>query len=146
MQEYTTHIEDKDIQNNSTEKIPTKYSRWIIECFIDTIKEIRESIIEYPNLRLIGSSLLFIFEGDRTTADTTWKHMLQEDAIPEKQGEEEETEEELSPKMCDLRLIDFAHSDWHGKGENQDPDLIKGFDNIISILDECLNRQSKENL
>ncbi|KAI7900832.1 uncharacterized protein BX663DRAFT_516666 [Cokeromyces recurvatus] len=77
--------------------------------------------------------------------------MLEEDNNDGKKretGEEEEgEEEELPPKMCDLRLIDFAHSDWHADDrEKQDPNLIKGYDNIIEILEECLNRQYKEKL
>lgn len=146
--EFIKHIDDLPNNEESSEsikeKLPVKYIRWIIECFIDTVKEIRESVLEHPNLRLIGSSLLFIFEGDRSAADKTWKHMLQEDAVPTSQ--EEEAEEELPPKMCDLRLIDFAHSDWHANRGQQDPELVKGFDNIIDILEKCLLRQRQENL
>ena len=145
VREYATFIEDENVDDIAGEKLPTKYVRWIIECFIDTIKEIRESIIEHPQLRLIGSSLLFIYEGDCEAAHQTWKHMLQEDAVPEKE-EEEEDKDELAPKMCDLRLIDFAHSDWHAKREQQDPQLVKGFDNVISFLEECLKRQHQEDL
>lgn len=117
----------------------------MIECFIDTIKEIRESITEHPNLQLIGSSLLFIYEGDRVAADNTWKQMLEEDDIPENR-ENRPDDDELSPKMCDLRLIDFAHSDWHADRKYQDPELMKGFDNIITLLEDCLKRQRQEKL
>jgi 1D-myo-inositol-tetrakisphosphate 5-kinase/inositol-polyphosphate multikinase len=116
----------------------------VIECFIDTLTELRELIAEYPNLRLIGSSILFIYEGDRAAAESTWKHMLEEDKLPsEKEVMDEETEE-LPPKMCDLRLIDFAHSDWHSEAKEQDPDLLKGFDNIIKIMKDCLTRLREE--
>lgn len=146
--EYIKQIDDPPNNEESSEfikeKLPTKYIRWIIECFIDTVKEIRESVLEHPNLRLIGSSLLFIFEGDRSASDKTWKHMLQEDAAPKSQ--EDETDEELPPKMCDLRLIDFAHSDWHANRSQQDINLVKGFDNILDILNKCLIRQQHENL
>jgi 1D-myo-inositol-tetrakisphosphate 5-kinase/inositol-polyphosphate multikinase len=126
----------------------------VIECFIDTIIEIRDAIIEFANLRLIGSSLLFIYEGDAAAADKTWKHMLEEDSSNSPKGnnkegqidEEEEGEGELVPKMCDLRLIDFAHSDWHAERKEQDPELIQGFDNIIKILEDCLERQRQEKL
>lgn len=140
------HIPDNaDKDDFKKEKIPTKYSRWVIECFIDTIKEIRESIIEHANLQLIGSSLLFIYEGDRAAADETWRQMLEEDDIPENK-ETRTDEDELSPKMCDLRLIDFAHSNWHADRTDQDPELLKGFDNIIALLEDCLERQREEKL
>lgn len=145
---YRVDIESTDNVNDNVkrENIPSKYMKWTIECFIDTLIEIRESIIDHPNLRLIGSSLLFVYEGDRCAADKTWKYMLAEDKKGKKQQEEEEEETELAPKMCDLRLIDFAHSDWHAKRDTQDPGLVKGYDSIIKILEECLEIQGKENL
>ncbi|EPB92936.1 hypothetical protein HMPREF1544_00010 [Mucor circinelloides 1006PhL] len=149
-EEYRTYIDDNTSTSTAREKIPTKYSRWVIECFIDTLQEIRESLIDHPNLRLIGSSILFMYEGDRSAADKTWKQMLAEDkrAPLSDQAQEAaaETEEELPPKMCDLRLIDFAHSDWHADRNKQDPELLKGFENIIHILQECLAVQRKESL
>ncbi|KAI9245271.1 hypothetical protein EDC94DRAFT_665308 [Helicostylum pulchrum] len=146
---YAEYIEDTTTEQDIIkEKIPTKYSKWVIECFIDTIKEIKESIIEHPNLRLIGSSLLFIYEGDRAAADKTWKSMLEEDDLPQNKDEDDSRleDDELPPKMCDLRLIDFAHSDWHAERNEQDPDLINGFDNLIALLESCLQRQSQEKL
>lgn len=118
----------------------------MIECFIDTVTELKESIAEYPNLRLIGSSILFIYEGDRAAADATWKRMLEEDKLSREKEEVKDGEEaeELPSKMCDLRLIDFAHSDWHADADAQDPALLKGFDNIIKILKDCLKRQREE--
>ena len=149
-EEYRTYIDDNTSTSTAQEKIPTKYSRWVIECFIDTLQEIKESLIDHPNLRLIGSSILFMYEGDRSAADKTWKQMLTEDkkAPLSDQAQEAaaETEEELPPKMCDLRLIDFAHSDWHADRKKQDPELLKGFENIIRILQECLAIQRKESL
>ncbi|CEG67453.1 hypothetical protein RMATCC62417_03882 [Rhizopus microsporus] len=135
-------------QQKKDEPIPSKYMRWIIECFIDTLQEIKEAIVLMPNLQLIGSSLLFVYEGDRTAAEKTWKYMLDEDRQKGKgkQTDEEEEDDNLAPKMCDLRLIDFAHSDWHSEREEQDPDLVKGFDNIIDILYQCLKIQHQEKL
>ncbi|KAK4509351.1 60S ribosomal protein L20B [Mucor velutinosus] len=150
-EDYRTYLEDNTSTSTAKEKIPTKYSRWVIECFIDTLKEIQESLIEHPNLRLIGSSILFMYEGDRSAADKTWKQMLAEDekGLLQDQAQDTatvETEEELPPKMCDLRLIDFAHSDWHADRKKQDPELLKGFENIIHILEQCLAIQGKESL
>lgn len=146
---FTISTAEDNLNTQKSGKIPTKYSKWVTECFIDTIKEIRQAIMEHPNLRLIGSSLLFIYEGDRAAADKTWKHMLEEDSyIPSAENNEGELEEEeeLAPKMCDIRMIDFAHSDWHAVRMEQDPDLMKGFDNIIEILEECLKIQLQEKL
>ncbi|CAO3606865.1 unnamed protein product [Mucor fragilis] len=147
-EDYRTYIDDNTSTSTAREKIPTKYSRWVIECFIDTLKEIQELLIEHPSLRLIGSSILFMYEGDRSAADETWKQMLAEDkkAPLQDQAQESAADEELPPKMCDLRLIDFAHSDWHADRTKQDPELLKGFENIIRLLEQCLAIQRKESL
>ncbi|KAI9357104.1 hypothetical protein BD770DRAFT_300412, partial [Pilaira anomala] len=60
--------------------------------------------------------------------------------------EEEGGEDELPPKMCDLKLIDFAHSDWKAERDQQDPELLRGFDNLIDLLGSCLQRQRQEKL
>ncbi|KAF1796647.1 hypothetical protein V8B55DRAFT_1546536 [Mucor lusitanicus] len=149
-EDYRTYAQDNTSASTARAKIPTKYSRWVIECFIDTLKEIQESLIDHPNLRLIGSSILFMYEGDRSAADRTWKQMLAEDKKAPLQDQAQdaaaEADEELPPKLCDLRLIDFAHSDWHADRKKQDPELLKGFENIIDILEQCLAIQRKESL
>ncbi|KAI8876929.1 SAICAR synthase-like protein [Backusella circina FSU 941] len=140
-EEYKQY-ENEDEIDGIRERLPLKYTRWVIESFIDTIKEIRHFIKEHPQLRLIGSSILMVYEGDRAAADKTWRFMLDDD---NKQGqgekmeaEPEEADEELDPKMCELRLIDFAHSDWEAEREQQDPGLMKGYDTIIDLLEKCL--------
>ncbi|KAL9552610.1 hypothetical protein MBANPS3_003693 [Mucor bainieri] len=146
-EDYRTYVDDTTSTSTAREKIPAKYARWVIECFIDTLKEIQESLIDHPNLRLIGSSILFMYEGDPSAADKTWKQMLAEDKQQaQNTAAAAETEEDLPPKMCDLRLIDFAHSDWHADRKKQDPELLKGFENIIRILEQCLAIQRKESL
>jgi 1D-myo-inositol-tetrakisphosphate 5-kinase/inositol-polyphosphate multikinase len=130
------HRQYEDEDNDGVRKrLPVKYIRWVIESFIDTIKEIQHFIQQHPQLRLIGSSILMVYEGDRAAADKTWSFMLDDD---NKQKQEEEDDEELDPKMCELRLIDFAHSDWNAEREEQDPGLIKGYDTIIELLEKCL--------
>lgn len=148
-EEYRTYIDDNTSKSTARDKIPAKYSRWVIECFIDTLKEIQESLVDHPNLRLIGSSILFMYEGDRSAADKTWKQMLAEDKkapLQDQEHESVEADEELPPKMCDLRLIDFAHSDWHADRKRQDPELLKGFDNIVRLLQEALTVQLQASL
>lgn len=132
---YTQSIPSQD--NNITEKMPTKYMQWIIECLLDTLEEMKEAVVSLPQLSLISSSLLFVYEGDREAAEITWKKMIQQDA---KKSTTIEEEEEM-PKMCDLRLIDFAQSDWLAQRDQQDQDLVKGFDNTIEILSYCLEKK-----
>lgn len=127
--------------------------RWILECMIEDVQAIRDYAAKQPGLELIGSSLLLVFEGDKTAADLAWKRMLEEDKRAEAAGsknddddDDDGKEDEDKPKMYDLRLIDFAHSQWDAKRTTQDEGLLKGLDNVMSILEQCRTRQREEKL
>ncbi|KAI9250773.1 inositol polyphosphate kinase-domain-containing protein [Sporodiniella umbellata] len=133
--------ESKAKENTVQGHMEPRHLDYILECFVDTLNEIRQALIDLPQLSLIGSSLLFVYEGDPTAAKITWKKLIEQDRQEEKKQDTTEEEEEI-PKMCDLRLIDFAHSDWHMKRDQQDLDLIKGIDNTLAILSSLgLKRQ-----
>ncbi|OAD68958.1 hypothetical protein PHYBLDRAFT_116824, partial [Phycomyces blakesleeanus NRRL 1555(-)] len=127
-------IDDKE--GNPTQRLPAKKIRWIIESFRDDLVDMREWIAKTPSLELIGSSLLFVYEGDRETVDAVWKRMLEDD----------EPAEENEPILCDVRLIDFAHSRWDSQQTKQDPGLLEGFDNAILLLNQCMEVQKSEKL
>ncbi|KAI8137407.1 hypothetical protein BJV82DRAFT_661304 [Fennellomyces sp. T-0311] len=139
----------KDDEARPTQKrIASNKMEWILECFQEEVTGIREYLEAHPNVELIGSSLLFVYEGDKTVADALWKKMLEEDR-KENEGNDEEAEEEDEeerPPMYDLRLIDFAHAKWDSKQEKQDPGMLKGLDSVLHLLEQCLQRQRAEKL
>lgn len=127
--------------------------RWILECLIDDVQAIRDFVAEHPALQLIGSSLLFVYEGDRKASDDTWEKMLDEDRRakddtndPGEKEKEEDEEEENTRKLYDIRAIDFSHSKWDAKRTQQDPKLVKALDNLLHLLQSCLERQKQEKL
>ncbi|KAJ5620450.1 hypothetical protein N7510_004434 [Penicillium lagena] len=50
-------------------------------------------------------------------------------------GGEDSDDEEETPKVHDLRLIDFAHADWT-PGQGPDENVLKGIRSLIKILEE----------
>lgn len=150
--------QEKDIGGSSSnndsnrKRISGTKMNWILENLLDDIGSIREYVEEHPELEMYCASLLMVFEGDKEAADTTWKSMLQKDrqektrALEEGENEEEEEDEEEEPKLCDVRLIDFAHSRWDANRQSQDEGLLKGLDNIMTLLEKCMEKQSNENL
>ncbi|KAI9021516.1 hypothetical protein CLU79DRAFT_753668 [Phycomyces nitens] len=123
-------------EENASQRLPAKKIRWILESFRDDLLDMREWIAKTPSLELIGSSLLFVYEGDREAVDSVWKRMLKDD----------EPAEDDEPILCDVRLIDFAHSRWDSQQIEQDPGILQGFDNTILLLNQCLEIQKRENL
>ncbi|KAK0185980.1 SAICAR synthase-like protein [Armillaria mellea] len=85
-------------------------------------------------MRMVGGSLLIIYEGELTKAEDGVKWMLEEEE--EEEGDEDEDDDE-KPKRgppYTVKLIDFAHTRFV-PGEGPDEGVLKGFDTVLSLLD-----------
>ncbi|KAI9302789.1 hypothetical protein BJ944DRAFT_269383 [Cunninghamella echinulata] len=147
---YSTSIIDTtELEKVIKKPIATNKIAWIVEHYIDTLMDILEFVKEHPELQLIGSSLLMVYEGDAAAAQHVWKKMLDEDKEKdpmkqlkqlelEQQNEENdddnENENDVKPKLCDIRLIDFGKSQWSCQRKEQDLNLIKALENTIDFL------------
>ncbi|KAF7732287.1 hypothetical protein EC973_005182 [Apophysomyces ossiformis] len=143
-----TILEDEERLSleDSPQRIPAKKMSWILESFIQDLEDIQEFVTTHPALELTGVSILFVYEGDTAAANKVWKHMLEEDKMELATEPEKEDEEEAPPKMCDLRLIDFAHSRWKPTKTKQDQGILNGINNMIGLLKQCLRQQQLEKL
>ena len=142
--------------------ISSKKMRWIIESYMDDLRDIRQFIADHPTIQLIGTSLLFVYEGDLSAANRVWAQMLQEDQditvkgngdahiahTNNEKGSDDESDsgEEQRPRLCDLRIIDFAHSRWDAQQTEIDNDLLRAIDNVLDLLNQCLEKQRCEKL
>ncbi|ORX62653.1 SAICAR synthase-like protein [Hesseltinella vesiculosa] len=148
------HCRRVPLKNTSTSTLPLnkKKIEWIVEHFMDTIEEIMDFLMDHPELHLTASSLLLVYEGDADAAQRIWQRYLDEDKQhdsqptaatldqDEEQDNEDEVDEPLEPKLCDVRLIDFARSRWeHGRRDEQDPSLMKALGNMLSMLQQVLS-------
>lgn len=130
---------------------------------VPILKSIRKSVQELRDLlssielRMIGSSLLIVYEGDWDRAETgvQWLTMQRasigsgedggkEEEIKEDRevegseedeaSEEEDSSDEESESPSVVRLIDFAHTRLK-PGEGPDVGLLKGLDTLLTLLD-----------
>jgi inositol-polyphosphate multikinase len=127
------------------------------------VQELRD-ILSTIELRLVGSSLLVIYEGDWDRAEMgvqllAWqststsddrdqrieeeKHDVEVDGVQDEEGVEEEEEEDVSEDdseddgnnlPCVVRLIDFAHTRLK-RGQGPDSGVLKGLDTVLNLLD-----------
>ncbi|KAI7871033.1 hypothetical protein BDF14DRAFT_1767719 [Spinellus fusiger] len=133
--------------------LPKNKREWIVDRYISDLVEMQDWIANTPHLEMIGSSLLFVYEGDPEAADKAWKRMLQESKSSEasissskdssdRDDPEEAPLEEESPEedtyLCDLRLIDFGHAQWQSQQTEQDKGLLEGLNHAIQLLKDCL--------
>ena len=129
----------------------------ILRSIRKSVQEVRDNLSSI-DLRLVGSSLLIIYEGDwdRAKVGVQWlaNHLASvtgdkdepkgeeiyedvEEGVEEPEGSEEESEEDEDGGFdcpCVVRLIDFAHTRLK-PGQGPDLGVLKGLDTLLNLLD-----------
>ncbi|KAI8089704.1 uncharacterized protein BX664DRAFT_139887 [Halteromyces radiatus] len=139
---HCTRTKDTTLEGTITRKSLTKKKiEWIVEHFIDTVMEIQEFIEEHAELQLIGCSLLLVYEGDAAAAHRVWKRMLEEDRREQSTiNDINDDEDNVEPKLCDIRLIDFHRSSWRPERTEQDPTFVKALSNLVTLLHQVIEQ------
>lgn len=109
----------------------------ILEHIEEDIKEIREALSN-TELRMVGGSLLVIYEADWERAQAGLKWLEEYNSDEEEDDEDDEEEEQEGKKRPGppylVKLIDFAHTKVV-PGQGPDHGLLKGVDTVLSLLD-----------
>ncbi|TFK32604.1 hypothetical protein BDQ12DRAFT_692302 [Crucibulum laeve] len=129
-----------DLPTPTNSGLPAHNLLPILQSLRGDIAEIREAFTSI-HMRMVGASLLIVYEADWDLADAGVKKYLSEDAegMDEDESEEEsEDEAEGAPKKIPppyvVKLIDFAHTKiMPGKGP--DEGVLRGIDTVLSLLD-----------
>ena len=127
----------------------------ILRSIRKSVQELRDLLSTMTELRLIGSSLLIVYEGDwdRAEMGVQWLAEQLGRMNVEEDGEEEETDEDTEGDVEDMegsdeedssdegsegpfvvRLIDFAHTRLK-PGQGADVGVLKGLDTLLGLLD-----------
>ena len=111
----------------------------ILESLREDIAEIRDVLSEVE-LRMVGGSLLVLYEADWECAREGVKLWLEDDPDAEEQDEDDEDDDEEdeenkkpSPPYT-VKLIDFAHTRL-APGAGPDKGVLLGLDNILKLID-----------
>ncbi|KAK0492070.1 SAICAR synthase-like protein [Armillaria luteobubalina] len=121
------------LASHTTQGLPSRFLVPVLKAIREDIAEIREAFAGME-MRMVGGSLLIIYEGDLTKAEDGVKWMLEEEE--EEEGDEDEDDDE-KPKRGPpyaVKLIDFAHTRFV-PGKGPDEGVLKGFDTVLSLLD-----------
>ncbi|KAK0474004.1 SAICAR synthase-like protein [Armillaria novae-zelandiae] len=126
------------LASHTTQGLPSKFLVPVLKALREDIAEIREAFAGME-MRMVGGSLLIIYEGDLTKAEDGVKWMLEEEEEEEgdEEDEDEDEDEDEKPKRgppYTVKLIDFAHARFV-PGEGPDEGVLKGFDTVLSLLD-----------
>ena len=102
----------------------------------EDIAEIRAALAQM-DLRMVGGSLLIIYEADleRAREGLKWMEEAPEDEDEEEEEEEDHEDEEkrVGPPYI-VKLIDFAHTKIV-PGIGPDEGVLKGVDTVLRLLD-----------
>jgi len=114
-----------------------------------SVQELRD-VLSTLELRMVGSSLLIVYEGDWARAETgvQWLATTRDEESEEREEDEEEVEESEEDSEdggsgcpCVVKLIDFAHTRFK-PGQGPDQGVLKGLDTVLALLDGRINAVS----
>ena len=130
--------------------------RQVIKRFIDDLTSM-QGVIQKKESRMYSTSLLFVYEGDRSVLQDAFQSETAIINSLEHQrpkcshsghgngrrsgddvSEHDEDEEEIKfPAIQSLKLIDFAHAEWT-PGQGPDENTLHGISNVIKVLKDLV--------
>jgi inositol-polyphosphate multikinase len=124
-----------------TQGLPPQLLLPILRGTRKNVAEIRAAIARVE-MRMVGGSILVIYEGDHTRAKEALEKF--DEAKVGEVDEDEDDEEEESAKVGPpylVKLIDFAHTSI-AEGQGPDVGVLKGLDTVLELLDERIEAVS----
>lgn len=114
----------------------------IAQAFLADVTRIQE-VVEGQESRMFSASILFVFEGDGTALRRAMEeasnpctnsngHEAQR-GVDAEESEGEDEEEDNSPKIYTVKVIDFAHAQWT-PGMGPDENALVGIRSVARIL------------
>jgi 1D-myo-inositol-tetrakisphosphate 5-kinase/inositol-polyphosphate multikinase len=134
-------------------------SRSVVEDVIANIEDAVstvEQIVANQESRMYSASLLFVYEGDpkarkvaieaaleqtrrnrdgHDSSNKTQGGRSEEDG--EDEGDDGQEDEQIEPKLFDLKMIDFAHAAWT-PGQGPDENMLTGIRSLQKVLKELM--------
>ncbi|KAL9113137.1 MAG: hypothetical protein Q9227_002749 [Pyrenula ochraceoflavens] len=144
--------DQQDVQSAFTEFLYSakQHKPLLASRILSELEEIKDTL-EKEESRMYSASVLIVYEGD---VDALEKRVGEEEEVwrekaggggdglyrddegreREEEGEEdEEDEEEERPRICDVKLIDFAHASWT-PGLGPDENALQGVRSLVEIF------------
>ncbi|KAJ7069573.1 hypothetical protein C8F01DRAFT_1326590, partial [Mycena amicta] len=120
---------------SKTQGLPAPLLLQILELLREDIGDIRDAFAEVE-LRMVGGSLLILYESDAALAEEGLKWMLRDE--DEDEDSEDEDDDDTKPRKpgpaYDVRFIDFAHTRF-APGQGPDEGVLLGLGTILEQLD-----------
>jgi len=115
----------------------------VAQSFLAELLDIQR-VLENQESRMYSASLLFVFEGDghalraameEATNGYSGTRTNGVNGSANGDGEDDDDYEDTTPKICTVKVIDFAHAQWV-PGKGPDENSLLGVRSVIKILTE----------
>jgi inositol-polyphosphate multikinase len=126
---------------SSSSGLPREILEPILRAICEEIAEIRK-VYSSLEIRMVGASLLIIYEADWTRAEHSLTSFSEEDDEKDEDDDiDDDDDDESNSKQPGppfvVKLIDFAHTRL-APGEGPDESVLIGMDTILKLLDARL--------
>lgn len=120
----------------STQGLPRALLLPVLRGVRANVVEIRAALASVE-LRMVGGSVLVIYEADWTRSEEGIKLVAEGGADEVDEDDEDEGKEKTGPAYL-VKLIDFAHTKLT-PGRGPDEGVLKGLDTVLDLLDGRIN-------
>ncbi|KAJ6462310.1 hypothetical protein DFH09DRAFT_1061527 [Mycena vulgaris] len=117
--------------------LPAPLLLQILELLREDVQDLHDAFAALE-MRMVGGSLLFLYESDVARAEEGLKWMLEDDDEEEDDDDDDDDNSNKPAKPgppCDVRLIDFAHTRFV-PGQGPDEGVLLGINTVLGLLDE----------
>ena len=122
--------------------IDEELGKLVAQAFVTDLLQIQKTL-ESKESRMYSASLLFVFEGDGQALRAAMEEASRSpgavingiNGYGDVDGDSDSDEEDRSPKVYAVKIIDFAHAQWL-PGMGPDENSLLGVRNVIKILKE----------
>ena len=116
--------------------VDEELGKLVSQAFLVDVEKIQK-VLESQESSMYSASLLFVYEGDgkalRAAMEEASKPKPEKVAVTA-EDEDSEDDEDTTPKIYAVKVIDFAHAEWTPAGTGPDENSLKGVRSVAKIL------------
>lgn len=105
----------------------------VIRGVAEEVKKI-QAVLADLEMRMVGGSLLIVWEGDETALKASLDHAAAEIDVDEGDSDDSEAKKAAIGPPLLVKLIDFAHTRL-APGEGPDQGVLLGIDTVLNLLE-----------
>lgn len=118
--------------------ISTRQAGLVAQLFLEEVKSM-QAVLEAHEIRMYSASILLVYEGDGEAFKEAHESLSKprKESVDDDENENTEEEDDGTPVLYVVRLIDFAHASFT-PGLGPDENLLRGVQSTMKILEQLV--------